>query len=83
MYLQTPTELTEILKDKAAKTEYKLHLKYYGWVYDSAWALNLGLNNSLRHLNDSGLDEYTHNQHYLNAIHKRIHDVNFEGLSVS
>ena len=82
IYLQTPTEITKILKHKLSQTEYKLSM-YYGWVYDSAWTLALGLNNSLSHLNDSGLDGYTNNPYYLNAIMKGMLGVQFEGLSVS
>ena len=71
-----------MLEHKLSQTEYKLSM-YYGWVYDSAWALALGLNHSLSHLNDSGLKEYTNNPYYLNAIIKGMNAVQFEGLSVS
>lgn len=55
----------------------------FGWLYDAAWALAVGLNNSLRHLDDTGLWNYTNSPHYLNAILKGMDDVNFIGISVS
>lgn len=82
VYFQTPVEISEILKAKLAETNYKLS-NYYGWVYDTAWALAVGLNNSLRFLNDSGLKDYTNNPYYFNAILNGIRKVNFAGMSVS
>ena len=55
----------------------------YGWVYDTAWALGVGLNNSLHYLNDSGLKDYTNNAYYLDAVMKGMHDAKFVGISVS
>ena len=80
--LQTPTELTSILKAKIAETEYKWS-SYYGYVYDTAWSLALGLNNSLSFLNESGLKNYSNNPYYLDAIRSGMREVNFAGLSVS
>ena len=80
--LQTPENVTAILKRKVAQTNYKLSANY-GYVYDTAWALAVALNNSLRYLNDSGLDQYTNNLYYLQAILEGMHTVNFAGVSVS
>ena len=55
----------------------------YAMVYDTAWTMALGLNNSLNYLNDSGLQQYSNNPYYLNGILKGIQDVNFAGVSVS
>ena len=74
--------MTTILQEKLSETNDSLG-KYYGWAYDSAWALALGLNNSLRALGDGGLYNYTNNQYYLKAIFEGMHDVHFDGLSVS
>ena len=52
-------------------------------MYDTAWALGLALNNSLKYLNTTGLDQYSNNPYYLNAIIQGMHEVNFAGLSVS
>lgn len=71
-----------MLKEKLAQTDYLLS-KSYGWVYDSAWALAVGLNNSLKYLNESGLDNFTNNRYYLDALLKGMHEVNFQGISVS
>ena len=74
--------MSAILKAKLAETNYKLS-KSYAWVYDTAWALAVGLNNSLRYLNESGLYSYTNQPYYLDAILKGMYDVNFAGISVS
>lgn len=81
-YFQTPTEITDILKAKLAETNLKLS-NYYPWVYDAAWALAVGLNNSLQYLNESGLQDYTNTPYYLNAIINGMREVNFVGMSVS
>lgn len=80
--MQTPVDVTAVLKDKIAQTNYILS-SYYGWVYDTAWALAVGLNNSLSHLNESGLDHYHNNPYYLDAILKGMRNVSFAGISVS
>lgn len=82
MLTQSSAEVTAILKAMVEQTSYSLS-ENYGWVYDTAWALALGLNNSLRHLNDSGLDNYTNNPYYLDAILKGMYGVDFAGISVS
>lgn len=56
---------------------------YYGWVYDTVWSLAVGLNNSLQHLNESRLHQFTNNPYYLQAILGGMYDVNFQGVSVS
>ena len=74
--------MTTILENKINGTGYKLSMNY-AMVYDTAWTMALGLNNSLNYLNDSGLQQYTNNPYYLNGILKGIQDVNFAGVSVS
>ena len=80
--LQTSNELTALMKSKVEQTNYTLSLNY-GYVYDTAWSLVLGLNRSLTYLNQSGLDQYRNNPYYLEAINRGIQEVNFAGLSVS
>ena len=74
--------MTNILRSRLDQTSYKWSANY-GYIYDTAWALALGLNNSLSYLNNSGLDDYTNTPYYLNAIRKGMHDVQFAGISVS
>ena len=74
--------MTDILKKMVAETDYLLS-QSYGLVYDTAWALAVGLNNSLSYLNDSGLQQYTNNRYYLDAILMGMREVNFQGVSVS
>ena len=69
-------------ENDVAKTEFRLSASY-AWVYDTAWALALGLNNSKRYLNESGLQNYTNSPHFLDAIMKGMFDVKFAGVSVS
>ena len=74
--------MTSVLKAKIEKTDYRWSSNY-GYVHDTAWALALGLNHSLHFLNDSGLEQFTNNQYYLDAIKRGMRDVHFAGISVS
>ena len=74
--------MTAILKAKLAKTDYILSVNY-AYVYDTAWALAVGLNNSLNYLNESGLNQYINNPYYLEAIYRGLHEAHFAGISVS
>ena len=70
------------LEAKLALTNFKLS-KNFGYVYDAAWALAVGLNNTINHLNDSGLKHYTYDPYYIDAIIEGMNEVNFAGISVS
>lgn len=65
-----------------AETEYLL-ASSFAWAYDTAWTIAVGLNNSLKYLNETGLHDYTNNNYYLNAIMRGTMEVNFAGASVS
>ena len=80
--LQTSSEVSDIIRAKVAETPYTLS-SYFGWVYDTAWSVALGLNHSLTYLNESGLTDYRNNPYYLDAVLKGMHDVHFHGISVS
>ena len=79
---QTAAEVSDIIRAKVAETPYKLS-SYFGWVYDTAWSVAIGLNHSLKYLNESGLHEYSNNPFYLAAVLGGMHDVSFRGISVS
>lgn len=79
---QTPDEITDHLMAKLAETEYKLS-ENYGWLYDTGWALAVGLNNSLSYLGRPGLHNYTNSPYFLEAILKGMHEANFMGITVS
>ena len=82
LFLQTTTNVTAVLEEMLAQTSYRMSSNY-GYVYDTAWSLVLGLNQTLKHLNESGLGSYNNSPYYLDAIIKGMHEVNFAGLSVS
>ncbi|XP_045177177.2 gamma-aminobutyric acid type B receptor subunit 2-like [Mercenaria mercenaria] len=52
-----------------------------GWIYDMVWALSLGLNNSLKYLDNSGFNGYNNSDYYLNAITSGLKEVDFYGMS--
>ncbi|KAK3593976.1 hypothetical protein CHS0354_040715 [Potamilus streckersoni] len=55
---------------------------YSSLVYDAAWALALGLNNSLKYLGELRLENYNYSTPYLSAVMKGMHEVEFRGISV-
>lgn len=72
------------MKDLHAKqnTPYNL-TRNHPWIYDAVWALALGLNNSLKYLNGSKLEDFDYTRSDIKqSILKGMDEVRFEGVSV-
>ncbi|XP_060581360.1 gamma-aminobutyric acid type B receptor subunit 2-like [Ruditapes philippinarum] len=77
---QTAQDIWNDLEKQAQKQNLTL-VTYTGWIYDMVWALAIGLNNSLKYLDQSGLNRYNYSDYYLNAITAGMKDVDFNGMS--
>ena len=71
------------MKSEASNTPYSI-TRSHPWIYDAVWALALGLNNSLKYLNGSKLEDFNYDRSDIReCIIKGMDEVSFDGVSVS
>ncbi|KAJ8299112.1 hypothetical protein KUTeg_023172, partial [Tegillarca granosa] len=78
---KTPQEYSDYVNKLVSGTPYLLS-RTHPWAFDAAWALALGLNNSLAYLQDAKLEDFDYNRTDIyTAIKKGMDEVSFEGVS--
>ncbi|XP_053381997.1 gamma-aminobutyric acid type B receptor subunit 2-like [Mercenaria mercenaria] len=79
---QSPEEVMNAMGRLVSNTKYAMSSSA-AWVYDTPWALAIGLNNSIKYLERSGLQlhNYNYSSQYLEAVVKGMREVNFQGVS--
>ncbi|XP_053381960.1 gamma-aminobutyric acid type B receptor subunit 1-like [Mercenaria mercenaria] len=79
---KTPKEVMNELRGFVSETRYTLST-FSSWIYDTPWALAIGLNNSIKYLGESGLQlhNYNYSSEYLDAIVKGMREVRYMGVS--
>ncbi|XP_052762191.1 gamma-aminobutyric acid type B receptor subunit 2-like [Mya arenaria] len=81
---KTASEEMSFLETLIASTPYKLSSSS-AYVTDTAWSLALGINNSLKYLEEKGLSlsNYNYSEDFSQAIIKGIQETSFVGVSVA
>ncbi|XP_076116620.1 gamma-aminobutyric acid type B receptor subunit 2-like [Mytilus galloprovincialis] len=78
---RTPAEYDSWMKSEASNTPYSI-TRSHPWIYDAVWALALGLNNSLKYLNGSKLEDFNYDRSDIReCIIKGMDEVSFDGVS--
>ncbi|XP_060573691.1 gamma-aminobutyric acid type B receptor subunit 2-like [Ruditapes philippinarum] len=79
---ETPKEIMNKLQDLVKVTNYEMST-FISWIYDTPWALALGLNNSIKYLAESGLQlhNYNYSSQYIDAVIHGMKEVRFDGVS--
>ncbi|XP_060557326.1 gamma-aminobutyric acid type B receptor subunit 2-like [Ruditapes philippinarum] len=79
---QTWEQAVNDIKVLASSTNFSLSSSLT-WIYDTPWALALGLNNSIKYLEASGLElhNYNYSDKYLQAVVRGMKEVKFQGIS--
>lgn len=81
--MKTPQEYSDYVNNLVSGTPYRLS-RTHPWAFDTAWALALGLNNSLDYLQGAKLEDFDYNRTDIyTAIKRGMDEVRFEGVSVS
>ncbi|XP_061166831.1 gamma-aminobutyric acid type B receptor subunit 2-like [Saccostrea echinata] len=81
---QTAEEYNTWMKNISSQYDPSTHLlsKYSPWAYDAAWALAVGLNNSMKYIGINKLEDFSYDRSDIyDAIQRGMSEVFFQGVS--
>lgn len=84
-YVQTAKEYNTWIKNISTQYDSNtMRLSMYSpWAYDAAWALAIGLNNSMKYMGSNSLEDFSYNRSDIyDSIHRGMNEVLFQGVSV-